>query len=139
MRWVFFLQEFDIDIQDKKGSENQVTGHLSHLEEDGRPHDDLEINDSFLDEQLLALSMKEVPWFVDLANCLVSDIILEEFTSNQRKTIKEDLSRQLLGWTVPFRIYTDRVIKRCVTEEEQSEILGCGARTTDKVLSYGFY
>ncbi|XP_070057219.1 uncharacterized protein [Nicotiana tomentosiformis] len=59
MRWVILLQEFDIDIQDKKGSENQMADHLSRLEEEGRPYDGLEINDSFPDEQLLALSMKE--------------------------------------------------------------------------------
>ncbi|XP_070042925.1 uncharacterized protein [Nicotiana tomentosiformis] len=69
MRWVLLLQEFDIDIQDRKGSENQVADHLSHLEE-GRSHDGIEINDSFPDEQLLAISMKEVPWFGDLANFL---------------------------------------------------------------------
>ncbi|XP_070025766.1 uncharacterized protein [Nicotiana sylvestris] len=71
MRWVLLLQEFDIDIQDQKGSENQVTEHLSHLEEEGRPHDGLEINDSLPDEQLLAILMKMVPWFADLANYLV--------------------------------------------------------------------
>ncbi|XP_070055412.1 uncharacterized protein [Nicotiana tomentosiformis] len=70
MRWVLLLQEIDIDIQDRKGSENQVADHLSHLEEEERPHDGLEINDFFPDEQLLAISMKEVTWFVDLANFL---------------------------------------------------------------------
>ncbi|XP_070025039.1 uncharacterized protein [Nicotiana sylvestris] len=47
MRWVLLLQEFDIDIQDQKGSENQVADHLSRLEEEERPHDGLEINYSF--------------------------------------------------------------------------------------------
>ncbi|XP_070045822.1 uncharacterized protein [Nicotiana tomentosiformis] len=81
MRWMFLLQEFDIDIQYKKGSENQMADHLSRLEE-GRPHDGLEINDSFPDEQPLAISMKNVPWFADLANFLVSEIIPDEFSSN---------------------------------------------------------
>ncbi|XP_070040232.1 uncharacterized protein [Nicotiana tomentosiformis] len=82
MRWVLLLQGFDIDIQDRKGSKNQVADHLSHLEEEGRPHDGLEINDSFLDEKLLAISMKEVSWFADLANFLVSGIIPDEFSSS---------------------------------------------------------
>ena len=50
MRWLQLLQEFDIDIQDRKGSENQVTDRLSNLEEEGRLHDGLEINDSVTDE-----------------------------------------------------------------------------------------
>ncbi|XP_070052162.1 uncharacterized protein [Nicotiana tomentosiformis] len=45
MRWVLLFQEFDLRIQDHKGSENQVVDHLSRLQEEGRPHDGLEIND----------------------------------------------------------------------------------------------
>ncbi|XP_070047475.1 uncharacterized protein [Nicotiana tomentosiformis] len=74
MWWVLLLQEFDLEIQDRKGSENQVADHLSRLEEEGRPHDGLEINDSFLDEKLLSISMTKMPWFADLANYLVSGI-----------------------------------------------------------------
>ena len=32
IRWVLLLQEFDVDIRDKKGSENMVADHLSRLE-----------------------------------------------------------------------------------------------------------
>nr|GEW82786.1 hypothetical protein [Tanacetum cinerariifolium] len=37
LRWIFLLQEFDITILDKKGSENLVADHLSRLE---NPHQD---------------------------------------------------------------------------------------------------
>ncbi|XP_070056151.1 uncharacterized protein [Nicotiana tomentosiformis] len=118
MRWVLLLQDFNIDIQDLKGSENQVANHLSHLEEDGRPHDGLEINDSFPAEKLLDTSMKEVPWFVDLENVLIGGIIPDEFSSNQRKKLKRDC--QDYYWDEPylFRLCTDGVIRRCVPEEE---------------------
>ena len=32
IRWVLLLQEFDVKIRDKKGSENMVDDHLSRLE-----------------------------------------------------------------------------------------------------------
>ncbi|XP_070004675.1 uncharacterized protein [Nicotiana sylvestris] len=150
MRWVLLLQEFDIDIQDRKGSENQVADHLSHLEEEGRSNDVLEINDAFLDEQILAISMKEVPWFADLANYLMSDIIPVEFSSNQWKKLKRDCQDYYWDELYLFQICTDGVSRRCVPEEEQVKIHGAfhsspysghhgGVRTAAKVLSCDFY
>ena len=32
LRWVLLLQEFDLKINDKKGSDNMIEDHLSRLE-----------------------------------------------------------------------------------------------------------
>ena len=50
IRWVLLLQEFDFEVKDRRGCENQVADHLSRLE--GKENDELEIdiNDVFLDE-----------------------------------------------------------------------------------------
>jgi hypothetical protein len=51
IRWILLLQEFDIEIHDKKGAENVVADHLSRIET--APIDSVLINDSIPREQLL--------------------------------------------------------------------------------------
>ncbi|XP_070020466.1 uncharacterized protein [Nicotiana sylvestris] len=78
-----YLMEFNLEIQDRKGSENQVVDHLSRFEE-GMPYDGLETNDSFPDEKLLAISMTEMPWFADLANYLNASELVKRCDECQR-------------------------------------------------------
>nr|GEZ14512.1 DNA-directed DNA polymerase [Tanacetum cinerariifolium] len=63
LRWVLLLQEFDITILDKKGSENLAADHLSKLE---NPHQDVfenkDINEKFLLETLGILTNHNTPW-----------------------------------------------------------------------------
>ncbi|GJR02321.1 reverse transcriptase domain-containing protein [Tanacetum coccineum] len=69
LRWVLLLQEFDITIRDKKGSENLAADHLSRLE---NPHKDVlenkDINENFPLETLGKISSESTPWFADYAN-----------------------------------------------------------------------
>ena len=72
IRWVLLLQEFDLEIKDKKGIENSVADHLSRLHVSGTG----DISDLFLDEHLLTLS-SHVPWFKHIVNFRVTGSILE--------------------------------------------------------------
>ena len=83
IRWVLLLQEFDVEIKDKKGTENLVADHLSRLE---GAKDDVPVNDEFPDEKLLAIEDKRaVPWFADFVNYLVAKVIPSEFNYQQKK------------------------------------------------------
>ena len=89
IRWVLLLQYFDVEIRDKNGFENMVADHLSRLEipETVQKHH-LQIDDTFPDEQILALSHAETtPWFTDIANYLFADIIPPDLTYQQKKRI----------------------------------------------------
>ncbi|CAN6543727.1 unnamed protein product [Malus baccata var. baccata] len=69
--WMLLLQEFDIEIWYKKGSENVVADHLSRMvhEDDVVP-----IPETFLDEQLLSIEISE-PCYADLVNYLGIDFM----------------------------------------------------------------
>ncbi|GKE60661.1 reverse transcriptase domain-containing protein, partial [Tanacetum coccineum] len=59
IRWILLLQEFDIEICDKKGAENLAADHLSRLENpDLGKLTKAKIRDLFHEEQLMAISDK---------------------------------------------------------------------------------
>nr|GEU52729.1 reverse transcriptase domain-containing protein [Tanacetum cinerariifolium] len=77
IRWVLLLQEFDITIRDKKGTENLAADHLFRLE---NPHRDVfenkDINENFPLETLGKISSESTPWFADFANFHAGNFIV---------------------------------------------------------------
>ena len=69
IRWVLLLQEFNLQIRDKKGVENVVADHLSRLTIAHNTHN-LPIFDELLEESLLVVD--SAPWFAHIANFLVT-------------------------------------------------------------------
>ena len=67
IRWVLLLQEFNLQIKDKKGVENAVADHLSQLTIARNTHNP-PINDEFSEESLLLL--ENAPWYAHIANFL---------------------------------------------------------------------
>ena len=72
IRWILLLQEFDIEIRDKKGSENVVADHLSRLIIESS-EEFLPLHDAFSDEQLFHIF--QLPWFADIVNYLATEQI----------------------------------------------------------------
>ena len=121
IRWVLLLQEFDVEIKDKKGTENLVVDHLSRLE---GASDEVQVNDDFPDEKLLAITDKRaVPWFADYVNYLVAKVIPPEFSYQQKKRFFAHLKHYYWEDPILYRHCVDQVIWRCVPEDEMNSIL----------------
>ncbi|PIM97585.1 DNA-directed DNA polymerase [Handroanthus impetiginosus] len=75
INWVLLLQEFDLEIRDRKETENQIADHLSRLESPAKTDEPNMINDYFPDEQFLAIVASDVPWYADIVNYLTCGII----------------------------------------------------------------
>ena len=58
IRWVLLLQEFDLEIKDKKGSDNVIADHLPRLKRIARTEKRIEIAEIFPDEHLFMLSIQ---------------------------------------------------------------------------------
>ncbi|GKB31758.1 reverse transcriptase domain-containing protein [Tanacetum coccineum] len=110
--WILLLQEFDIEIKDRKGIENVAADHLSRIEND-ESSDDSEVDDNFPRETLMEINTKDEPWFADFANYLVAAIIPKGMTYQQRNKFFSDLKHYF--WEEPylFKICYDEMIRRC--------------------------
>ena len=120
IRWILLLQEFDLEIKDKKGVENVVVDHISRLSYN-ESDDGLAIKETFPDEQLF--TVQQVPWFADYANYLVKRVLSLDLSYQEKKKFFSDLKYYF--WEEPFlyRLYTDQIIRRCIPEEEMMSIL----------------
>nr|GEW99694.1 reverse transcriptase domain-containing protein [Tanacetum cinerariifolium] len=151
IRWVLLLQEFDIIIRDKKGTENLAADHLSRLE---NPHKDVfenkDINENFPLETLGKISSESTLWFADFANFHAGNFIVKGMSSQQKKKFFKDVKHYFWDDPYLFRICTDQIIRRCVHGQEAFHILkACyegptgghhGANfTTKKVFDAGFF
>ena len=110
IRWVLLLQEFDIEIKDKKGCENLVVDHLSRLVNDKVTQGKKKIRDDFPDESLLCVS--EQPWFADIDNFKATGIITDDLNWHQWKKFFRDAYYYV--WDDPhlFKLGADNLLRR---------------------------
>nr|GEX35036.1 reverse transcriptase domain-containing protein [Tanacetum cinerariifolium] len=124
IRWVLLLQEFDIIIRDKKGTENLTT--------------------------LSKISNGSTPWFADFANFHVRNFTVKGMSSQQKKKFFKDVKHYFWDDPCLFWICVDQIIQRCVHGKKAYDILkAChegptgghhGANfTAKKVFDAGFF
>nr|GEX75254.1 reverse transcriptase domain-containing protein [Tanacetum cinerariifolium] len=100
IRWILLLQEFDIEIQDKKGAKNLATNHLSrHENHETKELIEDKIDDRFSDESIMKMNFGlEEPWFADFTNYLMVKELPNGMTIQEKKKFFSDLqeAKQIL-------------------------------------------
>nr|AAN04949.1 Putative retroelement [Oryza sativa Japonica Group] len=116
LRWILLLQEFDLEIKDRKGVENSVADHLSRLQITNMQEQP--INDFLRDDMLMTVSDSN-PWYVNIVNYMVSMYIPPG--ENQRK-LKYESRRHI--WDEPYLYREDsrEFIRRCTSCQRQGGI-----------------
>ena len=114
IRWVLLLQEFNLQIRDKKGVENVVVDHLSRLTIAHNTHNP-PINDEFPEQSLLLV--EKTLWYAHIPNYLETGESPAEWKTQYRKFFFAKIDSYY--WEEPFlyKYYADLIIRRCVPEE----------------------
>ncbi|XP_021770244.1 uncharacterized protein LOC110734402 [Chenopodium quinoa] len=150
IRWVLLLQDYDIEIRDKKGAENVVANHLSRLPIVEGEIEALPIDDSFPDDQLFAIIQAPAPWFADIANYLACSILPPDLTYQQKRKFLHDVRQYFWDDPLLFKQGVDGLFRRCVPDDEIHEVITmchsspCGGhmsanKTLARILQCGFY
>nr|XP_009589401.1 uncharacterized protein LOC104086774 [Nicotiana tomentosiformis] len=150
IRWFLLLQEFDLETRDRKGTENQVVDDLSRLETRNHVAGGDVIKETFPDEQLLAITAREVPWYADFVNYLASGDMFPDLEPYAKNKFLRDVRSYVWDEPFMFKSCIDQLMRRCVPESEINAILHeCHAlpygghhaddKTAAKVLQSGFY
>jgi hypothetical protein len=142
--WILLLKEFHLEIRDKKGVENSVADHLSHLYFEKSA--ELPINDYMRDDTLLKVSTTD-PWYANIVNYIVAGYIPP---GADKKKIIRDSRLDLWDDLYLYRVCVDGLLRRCIPAFETWKILErCQSspygghrvafRTNAKVWQSGFY
>ena len=149
IRWVLLLQEFDLEIKDKKGCDNVIADHLSRVERSTAEEEKIILTENFPDEELFKVSF-QLPWYVYIVNYLACGVVPSEFSYQQKRKLRTDSRYYIWDDPLLFKRGADMIIRRCVPENEQRKIMNechaspygghfSGERTAHKILQSGFY
>ncbi|XP_050915726.1 uncharacterized protein LOC127130803 [Lathyrus oleraceus] len=146
LRWILLLQEFDLEIKDKRGTENIVADHLSRME--GIEPERVPINDDFPFKRLIAqlesntskdaLTHKDTktnevvepiytqtipPRYADFVNYLAARVLPPDLTYEQKKKFFHDLKHYYWDEPLLFKRGADDIFRHCVPEDEVENVI----------------
>ena len=85
IRWVLLLQEFNLEIKDKKGSDNVIVDHLLRMEKPTEEERGTEIVETFPEEHLFQV-LVQTPWYVDIVNFWLVESCHQNSATNRKES-----------------------------------------------------
>ncbi|CAA7035300.1 unnamed protein product [Microthlaspi erraticum] len=137
LRWILLLQEFDLEIKDRRGADNGVADHLSRM----RVEENLPLDDRLPEESVYAaeasnkhgqlghhrpgtkISSSNTPWFRHIANFLAAEYPPPNFFGYRKKKFLRDVRRYYWDEPYLYKKCSDGMFRRCIPEEEVEGIL----------------
>ena len=117
LRWILLLQEFDLEIKDKKGVDNTVADHLSRVP--CVQKQDTPINDFLRDDMLLKVTDAN-PWYANIVNFMVVGYVAP---GESKKKLLYESCHHLWDEPYLYRVCSDGLLRRCVPTIEGAKII----------------
>lgn len=114
IRWILLLSKFDLEVKDKRGTENRVANYLSRLV---HVEDELQLQEMFPGKKLFSASVT-LPWYANIVNYLVTNMLPPGLSKAQRNKIKSDAKYFVWDDLYLWKHCADQVIRRCIPENE---------------------
>jgi hypothetical protein len=118
IRWILLLQEFNLEIRDKKGVENVVADHLSRM---NRGQDYKEpIEDKMRDDHLYRVLDKDT-WMIDIIRA-IRKMPLDHLDKNTQRRIVSKSRKYFWDSPYLFKLGNDGVTRRCAPRREARNV-----------------
>lgn len=120
---MLLLKESDLEIKDKKGSENVVADHLSRLLSAFDIHEHKEkqpIIETFPHEHLFSLGHES--WYANIVNYLACGMLQRKLMFKENKRCLFYCKNYFWNELYLFNLCQDQIIRQCVPENEHESI-----------------
>ncbi|KAL3682263.1 hypothetical protein R1sor_000285 [Riccia sorocarpa] len=124
-RWILRLQEFDISVEWRLGSQHANADYLSRLKHLHDEPNDKEINCDFPDENLYAFTIEDITgsWYEEIWRFLLTQEYPRLMNQEQKRVFLRKVTTFEIVNDKLFKLGMDEVYRRCLEKPEVNRII----------------
>ena len=92
-----------------------VVDHLSHLGPEATLNKEVPVDDSFLNDEIIAISHQATLWYADLVNYKICGVLPPGLSYQQKKEFLLVAKYYVWEEPLPYKLCGDGVYKRCLS------------------------